>query len=163
MGKLKEWNEYYNEWTVDDYNRHVQAVKGFCNRVMRFTPDRGRVLEVGTGSGQMSIYLSQHGYECDAIDQDKKVVENAEKLSKLVGGNFIHFFHSDLFKLDLDRYGGLYDTVFSQGLLEHFEDIEIKESFRIQKLLADVVAFSVPLDKFGHQSRGDERLMPKEH
>ena len=159
---MNDWNNYYNEWTVEDYRRHIEAWKGFCHRVMRFTPDNGRIMEFGTGTGQMSIYLSTKGYRCHAIDQDDVIVKRARHLSTKVGGH-VFFRHKSMFDYELEDDMPKFDTVFSQGLLEHFEDYKIREILHKKKSIGDVVAFSVPLDKFGHQSKGDERLLPIEH
>ena len=161
---MKEWHEYYKEWSVEDYNRHVQAVKGFCHRLAKFTPEHGRMLEVGFGSGQMSIYLAKSGYNLMGIDNNILLVEQASKLSDKIGSQ-VNFMKTDLFNIPIYNLFSYrhFNTAFSQGLLEHFTDKQIRQAITIQFRIADVIGFSVPLDKFDKQSRGDERLMPKEY
>lgn len=163
---MKKWNEYYKEWTVADYTQHVKAVKGFAHRLIEFTPDRGKLIEIGFGTGQISILLAGMGYILTGIDNDQELVERAIRLkNKVLGKNKLYpeFICADVFDIIPDQVFPFYHTAFSQGLLEHFGDMQIKTMLEIQFAIASVVGFSVPLDKFGHQSRGDERLLPKEY
>jgi len=150
-----EWKEFYPEWVIEDYKRHIKAWKGFCHRVARFTPDGGRILEVGFGTGQMSIYLALSGYSVMGIDTEPEFVRRAEKLAKDLEV-IVYFRQGDIFNIDTKI--GVFNTSFSQGFLEHFDVPKIKEIIDIQFSLAGVVAFCVPLDRFGHKSFGDEIL-----
>jgi 2-polyprenyl-3-methyl-5-hydroxy-6-metoxy-1,4-benzoquinol methylase len=155
MKKIKEWNKFYDDVNKDWYLQHVKAVKGFAHRVARFTPENESILEIGFGTGQISIYLDlmKKGYKCYGIDSNREQVVRAHKLAIEMNAN-VHFQELDAFKLkDLN-----YHTIFSQGLLEHFESYDIKALIKKQFENCKVVAFSVPLDKFGHKSRGDEIL-----
>jgi len=165
---MKNWDKYYKEWTVADYKQHIRAWSGFCNIVAKYTPKDELILEVGFGTGQMSIYLAKQGYSVFAIDKNPILRYRANKLSVDLDSH-CNFIQEDIFKLKDDpslyrRYWkNQFHTVFSQGLLEHFQDKQIKKLLELQLDLGKVVAFSVPLDQFGHQSRGDERLLPKEY
>ncbi len=165
---MKAWNEFYKEWTVKDYKQHIRAWSGFCNRVAAYTPKNELILEVGFGTGQMSIYLSKLGYNVFALDKSRVQKERADRLARELKVS-PHFMNVDIFKLihrkeEFRRFWkNQFHTVFSQGFLEHFSDNDIKRLFDIQFAMGKVVAFSVPLDKFGHQSRGDERLLSKEY
>ena len=155
-----EWKNYYKEWSAKDYDRHIQAWKGFCHRIRRYTPEGGNILEVGFGSGQMSIYMSKGGYRCIGIDIEPQNVMRAKRLNDKVGGSAL-FLWGDVF---LDSFApDSFDTSFSQGLLEHFEDEKILNIIEAQFNLSDVVAFSIPLDKYGRKNFGDERLLPVGH
>lgn len=161
MNKMKSWDEYYFQWYKADYDRHILAQKGFGNRIARFTPENSSILEVGFGTGQISIYLSlmdHKNYKCYGIDNNRQQVLRAHKLALELKAD-VHFQELDFMTCDLNKLK--YDTVFSQGVLEHFEIPVIKEWFDRQFQISKVVAFSVPLDKFGHQSRGDEILRPE--
>lgn len=158
--KLKPWNEYYTDWHKKDYDRHIKAWKAFCHRVARFTPKGGKILEVGSGTGMMSIYFSFMGFRVIGIDSNAVEVKRATNLARELNSK-VKFKQMDLFSLDHGK--GKMDTAFSQGLLEHYSDQDIKRIINKQFEVAKVVAFSVPLDKFGHASRGDERLLPESY
>ena len=154
--KIKSWNEYYTDWHKKDYERHIKAWKGLCHRVARSTPKGGKILEVGSGTGMMSIYLSSMGFRAIGTDSNAVQVKRATNLARELNSK-AKFRQMDLFSLDHGK--GKMDTAFSQGLLEHYSDQDIKRMINKQFEVANVVAFSVPLDKFGHDSRGDERLL----
>jgi 2-polyprenyl-3-methyl-5-hydroxy-6-metoxy-1,4-benzoquinol methylase len=155
---MKEWNEYYSDVNKEWYLQHIEAQKGFAHRVARFTPENEPILEIGFGTGQISIYLSlmNKGYKCYGIDSNRQQVCRAHKLALEMGAD-VHFQELDAFELK----GLNYHTIFSQGLLEHFESYDIKGLLKTQFQNCKIVAFSVPLDKFGHKSRGDEILRPE--
>ena len=157
--KLKSWDNYYTDWGKKDYERHIKAWKGLCHRVARSTPKGGKILEVGSGTGMMSIYLSSMGFRVIGIDSNAVQVKRATNLAGELNSR-AKFRQMDLFSLDGK---GKMDTAFSQGLLEHYSDQDIKRIINKQFEVAKVVAFSVPLDKFGHASRGDERLLPENY
>lgn len=152
-----KWDEFYKPFHKEDYEQHIEAWKGFCHRVAKFAPKRAKILEIGSGTGMMSIYLSKMGFYTIGFDNNSEMVRRAKNLVLEVGGKARFAWH-DLFNLDL-KMVGTYHVVFSQGLLEHFTDVEIRKALEIQFKIAPIVIFSVPLDKFGHQSKGDERLL----
>lgn len=154
---ISKWEEFYQPFHKKDYEQHIEAWKGFCHRVAKFAPKGGKILEVGSGTGMMSIYLSKMGFYAIGLDNNSEMVRRAKNLVLEVGGK-ARFACHDLFNLDLQVVGS-YRVVFSQGLLEHFTDAQIRKALEIQFKIAPIVIFSVPLDKFGHQSKGDERLL----
>jgi len=154
---ISKWEEFYQPFHKKDYKQHIEAWKGFCHRVAKFAPKRGKILEIGSGTGMMSIYLSKMGFYAIGLDNNSEMVRRAKNLVLEVGGK-ARFACHDLFNLDL-KVVGSYRVVFSQGLLEHFTDAQIRKALEIQFKIAPIVIFSVPLDKFGHQSKGDERLL----
>jgi len=162
--EVLKWNEFYKPFHKDDYERHIEAWKGVCHRVARFVPPGGRILEIGFGTGMMSIYLSKMEFYVVGFDKNPKQVERAKNLCREVEGG-ARFACRNLFDLDGDnkKVGplkiGTYHACFSQGMLEHFTDKEIRRALEIQFKIAHVVVFSVPIDKFGHKSKGDERLL----
>ncbi len=161
------WNEFYHPFHREDYELHIKAWKGVCHIIARYTPPKGRILEIGSGTGQMSLYLSTMGekynFYCVGFDKDPTMVERAKNLTLEVGGRAKFACH-DLFSLNSGSpigplKVGTYHTVFSQGMLEHFTDEQIKKAIEVMFRIGRKIAFSVPIDKFGHKSRGDERLL----
>jgi len=62
-----------------------------------------RILDMGTGTGYIAIYLTKEGCRCDGADISKKSIETA-KLNSKRNGVKVHFFESDLFQNVKDKY-----------------------------------------------------------
>ena len=46
------------------------------------TPNRGRILDIGTGPGSQAILLRERGYEISASDISQVILEKAKKEAK---------------------------------------------------------------------------------
>lgn len=99
-----------------------------------FKEGKHTVLELGSGTAEMSAYLARNCYcEVGLIDNSQKLLDKSKELFQSLD------LESKLYCLDVtenipvDDY--TYDVVFSSGLLEHFEDDQIQhivnESARI--------------------------------
>lgn len=55
------------------------------------------------------------------------------------------------------------DIIHGHGVLEHFSDVQIHNILERQCREAGIVVHYVPLIGWGHQSFGDERLLPADH
>jgi hypothetical protein len=66
----------------------------------------------------------------------------------------------DTFRLPFAAHS--WDVIFSQGLLEHFDDRTIADVLLEQTRVAKTVIFSVPNKYYRYRDLGDERLMSKD-
>lgn len=126
-------------------------------KVIRHTPRKGKILEVGLGSGWSSIGLAQMGYYLVGIDRSKDVLEYARYQQR----RFCVFF--DLVLADackLPFRANCFDTLFSQGLLEHFDEETILMSLKEQRFVSRIVIIDVPSEKSKNDPGlfGDENL-----
>lgn len=148
---------YAGSYDLSAYLAHLARHSRFIASILADQPER--LLEVGTGSGTMSIFLSSLGHDVTSIDNDQAVLSVAGKTSKAFRGN-VRFELADAFNLP---YGeGDFDVAFSQGLLEHFSDEEIVRMLGEQFRVARAVVFSVPNNFYGQKDVGNERLLTKE-
>lgn len=87
------------------------------DRIRQTVPAPGSILEVGTGTGALSVFLAAQGYEVLGIDNDAQVIQRATALAE-----YFHvqcrFALADAF--DLTQHAGKYDLAFSSGVIEHF-------------------------------------------
>jgi hypothetical protein len=113
-------------------------------------------LEAGSGPAPMSAFLAMAGVKATALDNDPEVLDVARESASRwrVQPEFVE---GDIFHLD--RLGRTFDVVFSQGVLEHFADEQIREIVRQSLAVAPRFVFSVPSKHYGHQDFGNERLM----
>ena len=118
-----------------------------------------RVLEVGTGTGSHSIFLSYFLPQVLSIDLSRPLIERCLQHNRRLRGR-AHFSAMDGFRLAFPD--GAFDVAFSQGLLEHFEGEEIARLLDEQTRVAQYVVFSVPNRSYGVRDFGDERLLSRE-
>lgn len=117
---------------------------------------RGRVLEVGVGSGAQSALLSRIRPTV-TVDNDARIVAAAmPNLARF--GKRTRVVQADAFSLPFPAAS--FDVALSQGLMEHFEDADIARLVREQLRACRSVVFSVPSDRYPRQDVGNERLMP---
>jgi SAM-dependent methyltransferase len=152
---MTEWSDYYTQTLdADLYIRHLFGQREFLVSILESGGQK--ILEVGAGTGAMSIFLSQLGREVTTLDNDPKILElakvNREKFSgknQLVLGNAFTLPFPD----------NSFDLVFHQGLLEHFSDDDIHKLIKEHLRVAPVVMFSVPNANYPLREFGNERLL----
>lgn len=155
MSEGKSWGHFYADSGSPDYYRdHVEIHREFLDEVLAAKPRR--LLEAGCGSGIMSVYFSKQKIACTAIDRDSGVLAKARESSAKLGGN-VKFNEGDIFRLAFSD--GAFDAVFSQGVLEHFDDDSIRRAAKESLRVAPRAWVSVPSGFYNHKDFGDERLL----
>lgn len=99
-------------------------------------------LEAGCGTAIHSCILSYIGIRCIALDNSKKIVENARQTIRHFKGKHIDFILADIRSLPFRNKA--FSLCFSQGVLEHFSDKEIKSIIREQNRVSQRIIASVP-------------------
>lgn len=151
---VKKWSDFYNnEIAVKDILGNYYNVELFEEIIKRKSKE---VLEIGSGRGVISIFLSLLGYNVTSIDNDKKLVEKCKKTNKRFNTN-VKFEVRDALNL---KFKKKFDLVFSEGFFEHFSDGEIKKLLDEQLRVAKkYVLVSVPNKNYPSRDFGDERLL----
>ncbi|MEM4267009.1 MAG: glycosyltransferase, partial [Candidatus Nanoarchaeia archaeon] len=165
--KSMVWGEFYSGDTLtknnvqDSVNSHKEffwILKGFYPR---------KVIEAGCGTGEMSGWLTWkeqkiHGVEINshmpdrviAIDNDERVLKYAKTNLVAIDGASVELVNADAFE-----YQEKADLVFSQGMLEHLTDDEMRRLTDHQLQQAPIVIHSVPNNDYGKRDFGNERLL----
>jgi len=115
----------------------------------------GRVLEVGAGSGSLSIFFSTLGLSAVCADNNADVLETAKINCRRLNGNVTFILADGFSELPFDDE---FDVSFSQGVAEHFTDEQIRLFINNQLKISKKVMLSVPNSSYC-QSFGDERLL----
>jgi len=151
------WEKYYDQRvTIPKLLSNLYGQKEFLAEIVARAP--GKVLEVGAGTGAMSIFLAWLGFNVVSIDTNEEVVKNARQTASRLNAK-VNFQVADTFKLPyLDQS---FDIIFHQGLLEHFSDEDIGKILDEQLRVAPVVVLSVPNHRYPRRDFGNERLMNK--
>jgi len=151
------WSDYYGgQVTPDLYIRNLYGQREFLQTIIE--TGAKKILEIGAGTGTMSIFLSQLGGTVTTLDNDPKVIEQARLVSGQFGGRN-DIVEGDAFHLPFPNDS--FDLIFHQGLLEHFSDERIRELITEQLRVAPIVLISVPNSFYPRKDFGDERLMSK--
>lgn len=154
---MKKWEKFYSKsYDLDYLIRNVSCHREMFDLIYEENPKK--ILEVGIGTGSMSIFLSFLGFEVTALDNNNKVISKAKQLSKKLNGK-VNFILGDAFKLDFKDKS--FDVIFHQGLLEHFSDRQIFELLDEQLRVGNRVVLSVPNNLYKQKDFGNERLLSK--
>ncbi len=159
MARYESWADYFEAYPqFEGFFTQAVRLQRLIESIIKFTPEKGSILEVGCGSAVASILLNDLGYKVTAIDNDEVVIDNARKRIAQVGMN-IQILRMDASDLQFEDKS--FDTVFSQGLLEHLSDGEILQSLKEQKRTARIVIVDVPTRraKHGPGLYGNERFL----
>ena len=151
----RTWSDMYGRhMSQEEIAENIDNHKGFLDVVMAGNPSK--VVEVGAGSGVMAAYFSERVDEVVSVDNDKEVLEYAEKNCRRLGGD-VDFREEDAFNMSFSDNS--FDVAFSQGFFEHFSDDDIRTLLKEQLRVAKEVVFSVPTAYYRNRDFGNERLL----
>jgi len=144
------------------YEEHLKAnyLREFLKKILKYW-NGGPILEIGTGTGYLSIYLSKNRIDVKAVDNDEDILEKCRFSNNILEGS-AEFIYCDAFELSSKFKDEEFDVVFHQGLFEHFSDEDITRLLEEQFKIGKYVLFSVPSKYYPQKDFGDERLMDKE-
>lgn len=145
------WNSVpearYLHWTRDEPVNQIQlAFRQHWLTFQELLPHRSekkRVLEVGCGRGSLSAYFAEAGWDCTLLDISPAAIELAR--SAFHANSLAASFEvGDCLNMSFDD--GVFDVVFSIGLLEHFDDIglAIREQVRVLAPGGVFIGYVVP-------------------
>jgi len=152
------WEQYYKERSLSP-ERYINNIWEHKLLLIEVASMGRNMLEVATGTGNLSIFLSHLGYNVVSIDNNDGVLKIAQHNNANFKGG-VTFNKADAFNLPFDDDS--FNVCFSQGFLEHFADDDIRKLLREQLRVSRKVLFSVPSFWYPKQDFGDERLMKKE-
>ncbi len=155
MSERKSWGDFYSgAGGVDYFLDHLAIHKDFLKEILNRQPRMA--LEAGCGSAIMSIFLSMAGVSVTACDRDEDVLVKAAENAQAWRAS-TRFAKEDILKLSFRS--DVFDVVFSQGVLEHLSDEQIRQAATEALRVGKVFIFSVPGHHYKHRDFGDERLL----
>lgn len=149
---MRKWSKFYTKVSLWAKIKNVIGHSYLILNVLKYRPQR--VLESGAGTGSLSFFISLFVKKIIGIDKDDVLVK---RLKKSLKRKNLLIKHADVF--DLPFCNAKFDVSFSQGLIEHFDDEDIKkiveESLRVSK----ISVISVPNSLYNRRDFGNERLL----
>ena len=167
--KCSHWAELYQK-DIDKKGGNLPYVlnkinkkKILINLVKKYSDKN--IIECGSGTSVVSIYLATLGYNVTAIDIEDNVIKLAKSLAKdyyKAVDNYnsqINFVRKSIFDLGYEKDS--FDVAFSNGVLEHFSDDEIIQIIKQQLYVAKTVIVGIPTKYFDSSEAkyGNERVL----
>lgn len=136
--KYASWHEDEREWwdTFGKYMNYQWALMPSLNKIVRTHLEReftdflflqeGKLLDMGCGSGWLSLYFCKMGMSVLGIDVSKEQIRiaNCNKIES--GLRNVEFEISDLVYWDCTDYRNKFDSVFVNAFLHHLPADEIE-------------------------------------
>ena len=149
------WSEY-EKWSfslIKDVFAHLQFLINCILLSLNY-----RALEIGSGTGLQSCFVSYFGVEVVSIDRDPRVAKMACRISNYYHAKNLAFVVADARYLPFQQKA--FRSSFSQGLLEHLDNGTIKKIVNeANSAVSGKMLFSVPSNNFPEQDFGNERLL----
>lgn len=142
-----EWDVIYSD--TGAMSRILSCGRNFYNLFFksvlkkRVTADT-RLLEMGCGAASLGLALSADVMRYDGLDISPIIVEIARAGARDAGATNLFFSVGDC-RTSGNEHRGKFDVVWSQGLVEHFDDpLEVIESHIAAAKAGGTVLISVP-------------------
>jgi|GEM_PF-1261470 len=103
---------------------------------------KSAILELGSGSGHLSLILAQNGYNVTLLDQSLPALNQSQNIFDKFNLS-CKTAHHDLFQLE--NLPDKFDVIWNSGVMEHFNDRELQLAFKqIKKKKPKYFFFIVP-------------------
>jgi SAM-dependent methyltransferase len=119
-GKIKMYDQ--DDALVEQWQCRDPALTNITDLIMKMlSPLRGRALDVGCGTGRVTIRLAEQGFEVDALDVEEKVIDIARRVAARRNLT-INFSVCDFVAQGDSFADATYDVVVCTEVLEHLEN-----------------------------------------
>lgn len=105
-----------------------------------------RLLDIGCGEGQASIFFARNGYDVTALDISDAKLDQGRRMASMLGVN-IKFFRADIIEFEFKKD---FDVIYSAGILKHIAASERRRvigNLQRHTTIGGVNAFNVFVDK----------------
>jgi len=137
-GTLKlDKESFRDDLAIDE--PYIKLVKKYLN-------NSGRILECGCGPARTALSLAFNGFQVTAVDYNDKILGVAKENAINLGlDDKIIFILMDFFNIEREFEKNSFDCITHQGVIEHYNEEEIKRILKLQINIAPLIIFSVPI------------------
>lgn len=125
MDTKQYWNQRHEDYSKKDW---IAKPTIFATQVISFLPDGGRILELGSGQGQDTLYFAQKGFQVVACDFSETALELARKRVPANLRDQVEFMTLDLSE-PLQFPTESFDIVYSHLALHYFNAKRTQDLF----------------------------------
>ena len=157
----KTWHNFYRDICGSRrlLEGNILEHTPLITEIARYVSANDKILEIGSGTGVMAAPLASAGIKVSSIDNDSEILRMAGVNARMLDVP-IEYQEADAFHLPFADQE--FKVAFSQGLLEHFDDDDIRRLIAEQQRVAEAVVVSVPLKGGAPVTYGDERWLTME-
>ncbi|MBT7553239.1 class I SAM-dependent methyltransferase [bacterium] len=148
---------------INDNNYTYRSLLFILKKYIKKLPLKSLILDVGCGTGNISLYLANIGFEVFGIDVSPKAVKLAQKSSKSLKLNNLTTFNiSDVNKVSLEKEK--YCLIICSEVIEHLKNDKkvlsmISNSLKKNGLLIiSVPSKNAPLFRWGYADKFDAEV-----
>src|SRR5260221_99184 len=119
------WQKTHAKYLTFDW---INKQTVFAQQIIKYFPKNGKILELGAGQGQDTIYFAEKGYDIVSCDLSEFALDLAEKklpsnLKNKVQFKTLDFSNSLPFELNS------FDIIYSHLALHYFDEARTQELF----------------------------------
>lgn len=128
------WNKFgdymTHQWKLTPRLRALIRTELESNFVSFLLKPGGSLLDLGCGSGWLSLYFSEHNMYVTGIDISAKQIEAAKQLKRERENNRATFECADFATWDTTPHQNSFDSVFVSAFLHHLPEDELEQTFQ---------------------------------
>lgn len=160
---MSKWSKLYEQeiksTTLENYvSNKLKSKKQIIKLINKYSPNN-KVMEFGSGTGILALYLSTMNKHVTALDLDNDMIKLSKKyfLPYFKDAN-INYVNTDIRDFNTDYN---FDVTYSIGVLEHYSDKEIIDLLHKQLTMSNYVIFGIPTTYFDEAKKmyGNERYL----
>ncbi|UYO99769.1 methyltransferase domain-containing protein [Oceanotoga sp. DSM 15011] len=137
---MKKVRKYYDDFVEEEWMRldkHKIEFEITKRNMKKYIKNNSRILDIGSGPGRYSIYLSQLGHKVTCVDISQNNLIFAKKKAEHFNVEIEKFINTDAINLNMIEDES-YDVVLNMGPMYHIMEVEnrresINESLRVLK------------------------------
>lgn len=134
MFNRQMWDKVNEEYDISISEEEKSLVSEILEIMSSMGIKKGsKIMELGCGNGHLSVCLAEEGYDVTLLDFSSVALDKAKKTFERYNltGTFIE---DDI--LELSDTSTEYDLIWNSGVMEHFDDINLKTVFlSVKKIL----------------------------
>ncbi len=130
----------------ESFLNNLKLDEPYIKILKRYLKPNSSILECGCGQARTALSMAYNEFNITAIDDNKKILGVAKENAKNLGlDNKLNFILMNFFNIDKEFNNKSFDCITHQGVIEHYNEDEIRKILNLQLSIAPIIIFSVPI------------------